>query len=236
MTADSLVPARLTRRCALSGLWLVAAMPFTVLLLLIAQLVIERLLGMRLDRFEWLSGILAFVAHVTAGALWGRSLSRVTGRGDPRRWIAAGAVGFGLSSTLAVALLNEVEQRLVWFIVRSYEVHLVFGASFTLAALLIAGVTGLLLGLALGRWRLALQLTLSAGLAAAITFALVALLMDTLGMRVGGPGAEARATMIVVSLLGMWSAGIVGSIVIGQMIIRYQPRPALVPILADSST
>jgi hypothetical protein len=159
----------------------------------------------------------------------------VTRRGDARAWMAAGAVGFGLSSALAIAALNRVEQNLVWFIVRSYEVHLVFSAVFTLAALAIAGSTGLLLGLALGRWRLALQLALGAGLAAALTFALVALVMDTLGMRVGAPGAEARATMLVVSLLGMWSAGIVGSAVIGQMIVRFHARPVLTPILADGA-
>lgn len=231
MTTYALVPAHLTRRCALCGLWLAAAAPLTMLLLFVGQW----LLGPVTEELSTRIGMgLGLVAHGAAGALWGRSLARVTGHGEPLRWMAAGAVGFGVVSTLAIAALNTLEQNLVWFLVRNYETHMVFGVAFALAALVIAGSTGLILGLALGHRRPALQLALGAGLSAALTFTLVAVVMDLAGMRVGGPGAADRATMIVVSLLGMWSAGIVGTVVIGLIVTRFQGQRPPFSVLTDS--
>ena len=67
------------------------------------------------------------------------------------------------------------------------------------------------LGLAIGDPQLAWRLALICGLAAALTFLVVATLFDFFGMRVGAPGAEERATMLVVTLAGMWAAALVGN-------------------------
>ncbi|MCC6168697.1 MAG: hypothetical protein IT329_15860 [Caldilineaceae bacterium] len=131
MAAHPLVPARLLRRSALCGLWLIIPIPLTMLLIAFLSILFQVEASDPVSAWLMLPSLLS--AHGTAGALWGRSLAWATGRSDPQRWMA-----------------------------------------------------------------------------------------------------EARATMLVVSLLGMWSAGIAGSAVIGQTVTRLQPAPPLAPLMADS--
>jgi len=42
--------------------------------------------------------------------------------------------------------------------------------------------------------------------------------MDLIGFRVGAPRADERFTMLVVSVLGIWSAALVGSAVFGKVL------------------
>jgi hypothetical protein len=91
---------------------------------------------------------------------------------------------------------------------------------FVPAAFLIAAIGTGALGLATGDWRLALRLALVCGLTAALTFLMVAVLFDLAGMRVGAPRAEERATMLVVTLAGMWAAGLTGNAMLGWLLAR----------------
>jgi len=56
------------------------------------------------------------------------------------------------------------------------------------------------------------------------TFLVVAFLMDLIGFRVGAPRADERFTMLVVSMLGIWSAALVGSAVFGKVLAKANER------------
>jgi hypothetical protein len=67
-----------------------------------------------------------------------------------------------------------------------------------------------------------LRLAIPAGLAAAAAFLAVDLVMDALGWRVGAPDAGRRATMVVVTAIGLLAAATSAGGAIGAML----PRPA----------
>jgi hypothetical protein len=179
--------------------------------------------GMDPDFESWPLPVAFTLAHAAAGALWAASLTRLTGYPAPRALAAtAGAVGVTIAIWLAFTALNELEQRLVWFHVRSIPIHQVFMGSFALAASGVASIAAGTLGATLGGPRLAARLALGGGLAAGPAFLAVAALLDVAGYRVGGPGAEERLTMLTVMLVGMVAATLIGNLVVGLLLRRSQ--------------
>jgi hypothetical protein len=65
-------------------------------------------------------------------------------------------------------------------------------------------------------------MALVCGLTAALAFLVVAVIFDLFGMRVGAPRAEERATMLVVTLAGMWAAALAGNAVLAWVLTRRQ--------------
>ena len=80
------------------------------------------------------------------------------------------------------------------------------------------------MGLSLKDWKLALKLLGAGFLSGGGTFLVVAFLMDLIGFRVGAPHADERFTMLVVSMLGIWSAALVGSAVFGKLLTKSNER------------
>jgi hypothetical protein len=115
---------------------------------------------------------------------------------------------WGLATAESALLLRAQEGTV-------FRMHVVFGVIFPLAAFVVVlgTVGGLALGLRLGR--AAIRVALRCALAAWAAVALVALLMDLAGWRVGGPNAEARLTMLVVLGVGLVAATIVGGLTLG---------------------
>jgi hypothetical protein len=163
-------------------------------------------------------------AYLIAGGLWGRSLGRIAGYNSSRSFIIAGAAGVALPTGVAVTALTYVEQNLAFFLQGGLPVHVIFGISFALAALVLSGIAGMSFGLSLGSTRLASQLALGGGGAGALTFLIVDLGLDGLGFRVGAPDAEQRATMLVVAVGGLWATAIVGSAVLGRILAQEGAR------------
>jgi len=112
-----------------------------------------------------------------------------------KRLTWAGALSFAPSLILAGIALGRLELIIVE---RGdgpdLPVHVVFTLLFVPAAFFVAGMGGLAMGIALKDLKLAVRLALGAGLAAALGFLAVDLVMDALGYRVGAPGAAERAT------------------------------------------
>jgi MFS family permease len=216
MTTLELKSTNILRRSTLSGLWLVAAMPMGILLAVAFTLP----LGLRLDFENWTVQAGFILAYLSGGTLWGRAMGRVYARQSAIwRLAVGGALGVTVPMVIAVVQLTEVEQNLGRYLVRTgLPVHMLFGVSFSLAALFIAGAAGLTLGLALKQWRLAIRLGIGGGLAGSLAFVLLAWFMHLIGFRVGGPGAEQRGTMLLVSVLGMWAAALAGSGIIGTIL------------------
>jgi hypothetical protein len=212
-----------TLSSARAGLWLIIAFPLAVACVFLADQVASTDLTIEHPAF-----LLAFIPpYALAGGLWGRSLGRSTGYLQTRQFILAGAVGVALPTAGALIALNAVEQDLARFLRTGLPIHIIFALAFALTALMLAGCAGLALGLSVGKLRLAAQLALGSGLAGGLTFLAVDLGMDLLGFRVGAPAAEERATMLVVSILGLWATAIVGSAVIGRILARDAAQQAL---------
>ena len=146
------------------------------------------------------------------GALWAWLLARSAGVDAQRRMAWASGATYAAATVVAIVLLNAAE---LYFVEgpgrRLLPVHVVFMIVFTLAAGGVAGLTGLVMGLALRERRLAWRLALYGGLAAGAAFLGAALIQDLLGRRVGGINAAATLTMITVMLLGNVVAAVAAS-------------------------
>jgi hypothetical protein len=220
MTAVTAIKAswsQVVRQSALCGLWLIMPIPVAGALATIAN---------------WFSapeeiafsifsiGVIFF--HAVAGAFWARGLGRIFGWQSLSRLGWAGAFGIALPTLIAIIVLGQVEQELIQFTFDGWRMHVLYALLFVPTTFLIAAVGTGVLGLAIGDPQLAWRLALVCGLAAALTFLVVAVLFDFFGMRVGAPGAEERATMLVVTLAGMWAAALVGNGALAWLVERRQ--------------
>jgi len=169
-----------------------------------------------------LSALPVLALMFAGGAFWGRALARLTGLGETRRMAWAGALTFAPGVILAGFVLNMLEVALVE---RGggpdLPVHVLFTMLFVPAAFIVAGLGSLSLGIAQRDWVLAIRLGLLAGFSAAFAFLVIDLLMDSLGWRVGAPGAAQRATMLTVMMLGNLGAALAGGAVVGSILERY---------------
>lgn len=169
-----------------------------------------------------LSALPVLALMFAGGAFWGRALARLTSLGETRRMAWAGALTFAPGVILAGFVLNMLEVALVE---RGggpdLPVHVLFTMLFVPAAFIVAGLGSLSLGIAQRDWALAIRLGLLAGFSAAFAFLVIDLLMDSLGWRVGAPGAAQRATMLTVMMLGNLGAALAGGAVVGSILERY---------------
>ncbi|MCC6455711.1 MAG: hypothetical protein IT328_12245 [Caldilineaceae bacterium] len=204
-------------RCALCGLWLVMPIPVAGVLATLANW-----LSLPEEIAFGIFSIGVIVFYTVAGAMWARNIGRVFGWQPLNKLGFVGAVGITLPTVIVITVLGIVEQNLLDLTFDGWRMHILFGLLFVPAAFLIAATGTGALGLAIGDWRLALRLALVCGLTAALTFLVVTVLFDLAGMRVGAPRAEERATMLVVTLAGMWAAGLTGNAMLGWMVERWR--------------
>ncbi|NJN43335.1 MAG: hypothetical protein HC806_00390 [Anaerolineae bacterium] len=147
-------------------------------------------------------------------------MGRIAGATDPRRLAWAGMLGFA-PITLVVAIgLSIAEPPLLAAYGASTGIHRIFTFVFVPSAFLIAGVSAWAIGRGLRDNNLAKSFFWRIGLAAALAFLVVNLVMEAFGWVVGAPGAEARATMLTVMGLGNLGAALVGGGVMGKMLSR----------------
>jgi hypothetical protein len=172
---------------------------------------------------------LAIVAGVVVifGAIriWTRDMARIArgpettviGRGGAlalTALIGATGVTLGLAEPFAVS-------RGALFDLRIDQVYTLL---FVPATLLISTAGAFLIGRTVGDAGFATRLAVSSGIVSAAAFLAVDLFMDAIGWRVGAPGAGQRATMIVVTTLGVAIAGITAGGVIGAFLARSSSR------------
>jgi hypothetical protein len=209
----------MTTRPAFRAAWLTAAC-------LVGGLIVGVGLGLVLSPFPdrrpvqyVLSGAVALAVIAAAGAIWGRAIGRLAGSADPRRMAWAGALGTGPIIVLTGVGLGLLEPIVVGRVAaRGLAVHVGFTMMFVPAAFLVAAVGAGAVGVAMRDWALGRRLAIGAGLAAAVAFLAVDLFMDTIGWRVGAPGAAERATMLTVTGLGSVAAALVAGAWIGKVL------------------
>ena len=169
-----------------------------------------------------IAGVIALTCMTVGGARWGRELALRVGAPDVRRASRAGAFSFGPIAIVAGLVLTVFEG----IIVQQQRgpalpIHVVYGFLFVPAVFFVASSTALVLGVGLRlpvskRWRLALM----CGVAAAAAHLLVYQVMDKAGWRIGAPDAARRATMIVVTSLGVLAAALAGGATLGYALSR----------------
>jgi hypothetical protein len=182
----------------------------------------------------WLFFALLGLSCAGGGYLWGwRLTNALDGAGDGRQ-SAAAALGFGLTAPVAVYSLTIAENLTAYRLPdgRPIPVHLLFAAVFPLAAFTVSGAASFALAMARGGRAAAARTALSVACAALATFAAVDLAFDLARMRIGAPGAERRATMLVVMAVGLLASSLAAGYVLGRALARMPvrgPAPAPAP-------
>lgn len=162
---------------------------------------------------------------VGGGWLWGRTLERLAAQPHSGALAWSVALGFPTISIIAAMALGRLEQILVEEGgARDTPIYLVFAVLFTLSSLVVVGVVGGVIGLALRDGRLAGELALFGGLAGGAGFLLADVIQHVLGRVVGGPNAAATATMLTVMMVGHAVAAFMGGGVIGWRLAQKNSR------------
>lgn len=158
----------------------------------------------------------AIIGLAAGGAAWGLAMGRLAQAKDGRRMALAGSLGFAPVTILLAVILLALEPIAVEKFGSQLPIHRVFTLFFVPAAFIIAGVSAYAIGRGLNDSALARSLLWRVGLAAALAFLVVNLVMETSGWVVGAPGAAERATMLVVMFVGNLGAALVGGAVMGS--------------------
>lgn len=170
----------------------------------------------------WLRRTISTLAAATvvalAGRIWARHVAQLAGPFVPRHLTRTGVI-FGATTVVIALGLAALEPGLIARAAAAeIPVHTVYTVVFVPATALIAASGAFALGQALRDWRFGVRLSLVAGVSAAVAFLLSALLMATLGWRVGAPRAAERATMLVVTAVGAVAAAILAGSAIGYVL------------------
>lgn len=198
-----------------AGFWLVAAIPASVIVVIPVAVLTE----FDMDEPIGLSALV--LTHFFCGYLWSRSLCRRAGRLD--NWVMNVAAGIGFTLFVwggRAAIVGLESYAPHWSTLFQRKVHIEFGTIFVLWTGLVTGGTGLMLGLGAIDWKLSLRLLLLGFISGAGTFLIVAFFMDIFGFRVGTPRPDGLPSMVITTLLGIWSAALVGSAIFGKELMK----------------
>jgi hypothetical protein len=164
-----------------------------------------------------LAAIAFFGATLGGSALWGAGMACLARSPASRRAAWAGMLGFVPLTFVLNSLLAAVEPVAVR---ANLPVHRLFTVLFVPTASLIAGVSSLALGWALGWSRAALARALRVGVTAALAFLAVNLGMEALGWQIGAPGAEERGTMITILIVSNLGTALAGGAMLGMTLTQ----------------
>lgn len=172
-----------------------------------------------------LAAIPALAGLLIGSALWGVLMGRFGQSPEWRRMAMAGMLGFA-PITVALALgLNIVEPVAVEQIGSRFPIPRLFTLLFVPTAFIIAGVSASAIGFVLRNRAVAVALLWRVGLAAALGFLTVNLLMESLGWEIGAPGADERFTMLTVMLAGNLGAAFAGGAALGWYLDATPMKP-----------
>ena len=213
------------RLALLTGLAAVICLDGAVILPFLLAFLSSSLMGFSGELPNW-AEIVMFVLAISilagGGALWGLSLDRLHALGLGPRLAGATAVGFAGPVLALIFILGSLEPAAARIL--PLPIHRVFSVMFVPAAFLVTSLTGAAVGAALRDRALTIRLAFAGGLAAAIAFLAVNLVLDSLGFRVGAPFAAERATMLVTAFTGNAGAALAGGTLMGWILARRPNR------------
>lgn len=156
------------------------------------------------------------VGTTLGGAVWGYGLARLIGTARRSRFAVAGALGYGPGFFLAALALENIERAVTaGGGLTSGLATTLFHVVFPIAVLLVTGIAGASLGVALGSGRAAGVLAVAGGVSAAVAFVVVVVVMRWMGWRVGHIDFPSRDTMQTVVGVGIGAVAIASSAVLG---------------------
>lgn len=165
--------------------------------------------------------LLAMIPIFGGGALWGYFLTRIHGLPNRKGASIAGSLSFGFGVIGAANLLGDLERVLVaQHRLPGVPIHVIFTLLFVPATFLVATLGGSAILLGNGNRTNWFRSALMTGLAASLSFLIMDLLLDTLGMRVGAPRAAERFTMLTVTFLSSTVAAFSGGAMLGRFLSR----------------
>lgn len=205
-----------TKHPFIAGFWLITAIPISLLI----SFSLSKVVNMGTDYSDFTTFIFIFGVHFVSGYLWARALTLRTR--SPQKILAniASGIGFGLLVVGGVQVWGGTAEWLIKLLSFKGVTHLEFGVFFVPWTGLVSGGTGLAYGLGTRNWKLALKLFWIGFLTGAGSFLVVAFLMDRIGFRVGTSRVDGLPSMPIVTLLGIWTAALVGSAVFGRILTR----------------
>jgi hypothetical protein len=166
-----------------------------------------------------LTAIVSSIVMLGGSTLWGIGMARLARIPASWRVVLAAIRGFVPITILVGFGLSAVEPILGTI---DLPIHRLFTLLFVPSAGLVAGTGSLVLEWALGRGSAAPGLGLRSGLAAALAFLAVNLVMEALGWVVGGPGAAERATMLTALFAGNTAAALAAGALLGVRLTQPQ--------------
>ena len=163
-------------------------------------------------------GLLALIAGLLAiGALWGFGIALLNKR-HPRRLAAAGARHWGIPTIIFTLLLEGVNAfQNDLSLALNVSRHFIFTISFAFSALVISAVAIRGMVRALGRDELARRTGIYSGLASAVGFILVDLVMLSQGWELGR-WMGGRSIMLTVMFAGNLGAALAGGATMGWLL------------------
>ncbi len=168
----------------------------------------------------FIAALPALGGFFAGSALWGILLGRMAHAENWKRVALAGALGFAPLTLLLAILMQALEPIAVEQLGAVFPIHRLFTFFFVPSAFLIAGVSAFAIGIGLQDKSLAWQLFWRVGIAAALAFLAVNLVMEANGWVVGAPRAAERATMLTVLFAGNFAAAIFGGAMLGVLCAR----------------
>jgi len=171
-----------------------------------------------------LSILVPLIILLISGALWGRSMARLTGNPETRRMAWAGALGWGPTVLVIGIVLRILEAIMVTEQRFALSPPVVFTVLFVPAAFIITGAGGLALGRAQRDTKPAWRLALGSAVLGGLGFLIVNLILHASGWVIGAPGAAEHNTTMnlgVVSTVG--AAGLAGGWIGWQLSSRRLP-------------
>jgi MFS family permease len=162
-----------------------------------------------------LGAVPAVTGLLVGAAFWGVLMGRFSLANGQRQMALAGILGFVPITIVLAFVLFALEGTIARYFGTELPIHRIFTLLFVPAAFLIAGTSAWALGRGLQDPALARRLMWQVGLAAALAFLLVNVVMEATGWIVGAPGAAERATMLVVMFAGNLGAALAGGGLLG---------------------
>ncbi len=173
-----------------------------------------------------LAALPALVGVLIGSAVWGVQMGRLAQAADGRRMAVAGALGFAPITLGLGFLLSALEPVAVQQFGSQLPIHRLFTLLFVPTVFIIAGVSAWAIGVGLRNMALARSLSWRVGLAAALAFLVVNLVMEALGWIVGAPRAAERFTMLTVMFAGNLAGALIGGAVLGWTLKTATAQPA----------
>jgi len=171
------------------------------------------------------SAIPTFAGIIGGGALWGRLMASIARSDAKKPMTRAGIFGFSIPVVVAIFVLIGIESAIAAAFPdfeTAIPIHILFSILFVPTAIILASFGAYSLGKAMDDPNLAKRLALVAGLAGGAAFLVVNLIMDSLGWRVGAPGAAERFTMLTVLMVSSVGAALVGGGAVGYVLSQHR--------------